>query len=779
MKTVLDYSQAAEGILAEASFDRNYFGKIESIFCQGNGYLGIRNVTEEQYWGESREMYVSGTFDRASGDTVPELPNAADVLEMKLILNGCIFTLQEGNILAYRRTLNLNTGECVRKVRWRSPAGDTLALEFRRIVSLNRLHVIAQQISIAAEERAVSVCIETGVNGRITNGGEQHFFRNAKRVREGRFLEYIQVTGESEIPFFFHTAISLFLNGESFFVPCSARRERRRLFARYNTEVPAGKTLRIEKISTVHTGLDAEFAGLSWEQQAQAAFVCCREANELGYRQLADDSARAWEKTVWKRGAVQIESKDPFDALALKFAQYHLHVMTPAHDERMNITAKGLSSDAYRGHTFWDTEIFILPYYTFTHPDMARRLVRYRCLSLESACGNARRNGWKGAQFPWEAAGPNDGETSSEWGGPDLFTGEFYRMPYGQTEIHITADVVYGLRQYVAETGDEAIMEDGGYELVFQTAIFWVSRLQCGPDGLLHLYGVVGPDEYKNDVDDNAFTNYMAHWNIRWAVECCDKLQIEHSSLYRALDKRLDLARARGIWDAALRKMYLPQPDEDGIIPQTADYRSLKSIDLSAYKFRERVGSITDDYTWEELHGMQVSKQADTLLLFTLLGDYFSKEQKIANWHYYEPRTLHDSSLSLCTHSILASDVGDLPLAYTMFRHAAEIDLGPNMSSSDEGIHAASIGGIWQCAVLGFGGVRIRGGMLQITPALPNSWEKLSFFLWWHGCRIHVSAAHDRLVLENISGTKSVLVQVQDRIYTLDETLSIPLCNLN
>lgn len=176
---------------------------------------------------------------------------------------------------------------------------------------------------------------------------------------------------------------------------------------------------------------------------------------------------------------------------------------------------------------------------------------------------------------------------------------------------------------------------------------------------------------------------------------------------------------------------------------------------------------------------MQVSKQADALLLFTLPGDRFSNGQKIANWHYYEPRTLHDSSLSLCTHSILASDVGDLSLAYAMFRHAAEIDLGPNMSGSDEGIHAASIGGIWQCAVLGFGGVRVKDGMLQITPALPKAWKKLGFSLWWHGCRIHVSATHARLVLENVSGTKSILIQVQDKIYTLGETLSIPLCDLH
>ena len=282
-----------------------------------------------------------------------------------------------------------------------------------------------------------------------------------------------------------------------------------------------------------------------------------RQVQQMGYAALAEESAAAWAHRVWNNVPVNVESTCETDALALRFAQYHLYVMTPAHDNRM-------------------------------------------------------------------------------------------------TE---------------------------------------------GEDGKLHILDVVGPDEYKEHVDDNAFTNYMAHWNIQKAIEHHDMLKAEKPELFARLDEKLGLAEAYPEWKAAVDRVYLPQPREDGVIPQNATYLTLRDIDLTKYKNQDHVGSLFEDYNLEQVNKIQVTKQADTLLLFLLMENLFDLRTKKANWDYYEPRTLHDSSLSLSTHCIIAADMNDSALAYDLFRRAAFIDAGPDMKSSSAGIRAINAAGMFSVGV--------------------------------------------------------------------------------
>lgn len=418
-----------------------------------------------------------------------------------------------------------------------------------------------------------------------------------------------------------------------------------------------------------------------------------RQVQQMGYAALAEESAAAWAHRVWNNVPVNVESTCETDALALRFAQYHLYVMTPAHDNRMNIGAKGLSGEAYKGRTFRDTEMFILPYFTFTDPAIAKKLEEYRCQSLPGAHKKAKGNNYKGAQFPWESARLDDGEVTPVWGAANIITGLPTKIWSGFIEEHITADVVYGLWQYCTVTGDSKFMDDAGYELMMDTAICWASRMTEGEDGRLHILDVVGPDEYKEHVDDNAFTNYMAHWNIQKAIEYHDMLKAEKPELFARL------AEAYPEWKAAVDRVYLPQPREDGVIPQNATYLTLRDIDLTKYKNQDHVGSLFEDYNLEQVNKIQVTKQADTLLLFLLMENLFDLRTKKANWDYYEPRTLHDSSLSLSTHCIIAADMNDSALAYDLFRRAAFIDAGPDMKSSSAGIRAINAAGMFSVGV--------------------------------------------------------------------------------
>lgn len=771
----MDYSRAKDWIVAERGFEPEHLGKCESIMCQGNGYLCLRNATDEFNPREQRDLFVAGTFNKFDDNEVTELPNAADVSRLEIKLDGQRFSLLTGTVEDYDRTLDLKTGETVRKVVWKAPNGRRYELCFRRFVSMERLHVIGQKLCVRPLDGEALLDIAGGIDGRMTNSGSQHFSEGDKRLFKGRHMQYSQTTGQSKIDFVFNTTFSFAMDGETREEPGFIVIDRRMIAQEYQITIPAGSTLCVEKLSSVYTSRDRDSEGLSCDELHDKALAGHEAACGLGYDELLSESAAAWARKVWDNVPVTIDAENEFDQLAMRFAQYHLHVMTPAHDNRMNIGAKGLSGEGYKGHTFWDTEMFILPYFIYSAPEMAKSLEEYRFLSLPGAHKKAGGNGYEGAQFPWESAWIDDGEVTPVWGAADIVTGLPTKIWSGFIEQHITADVAYGAWEYYMVTGDEDFMERCGYELILDTAKFWASRLEEGEDGKLHINDVVGPDEYKEHVDDNAFTNHMAAWNIRKALEYCGLLRSEKPALYKALDEKLGLAALEPVWEDKLSRLYLPQPREDLVIPQDRTYLTLKDIDLTKYKKQENVGSIYRDYNQEQITHIQVSKQADILIMFLLLENQFSAEVKAANWNYYEPRTLHDSSLSLSTHCILALDMGNREMAYELFQKAAAIDVGPNMKTSDAGIHAASLAGVWQSVVFGFGGVRMLDGRLRMNPSLPESWRGLDFFIHWQGQKLHVSLSHERAELVNLTGTREVELSINGRPCTVKDKLSVNL----
>lgn len=769
----MDYSRAAEWIVAERGFEPEFLGKCESIMCQGNGYLCIRNAADEFNPGEQRDLFVAGTFNKFDDNEVTELPNAADVSRLDLRLDDQRFSLLTGVVEDYDRSLNLKTGETVRRVVWKAPNGRRYELVFSRFVSMERLHIIGQKLSVTPLDGDMLLDIAGGINGQMTNSGSQHFSEGDKRLFEGRHMRYTQTTGQSKIDFVLNTTFSFAMDGVKREEPGFIIIDRRIIKQEYKIAIPAGSTLTVEKLSSVYTSRDRESEGLGLEQLQGHALEGHEAACELGYDALLAESAAAWARKVWDNIPVTIEADNDFDQLAMRFAQYHLHIMTPAHDNRMNIGAKGLSGEGYKGHTFWDTEMFILPYFIFSAPEIARSLEEYRYLSLPGAHKKAGSNGYEGAQFPWESAWIDDGEVTPVWGAADIVTGLPTKIWSGFIEQHITADVAYGVWEYYKVTGDQDFMDRCGYELILDTAKFWASRLEEGEDGKLHINDVVGPDEYKEHVDDNAFTNHMAAWNIRKAIEYCELLRAEKPGLYKALDEKLGLAALEPVWQDKLARLFLPQPREDLVIPQDRTYLTLKDIDLTKYKKQQNVGSIYRDYNQEQITHMQVSKQADILIMFLLLENQFSAEVKTANWNYYEPRTLHDSSLSLSTHCILANDMGNRELAYELFCKAAAIDVGPNMKTSDAGIHAASLAGVWQSVVFGFGGVRMLDGKLRLNPALPAGWRSLEFYICWQGQKLRVRLTHDSIELVNLTGTRPVELTIFGSACTVEGELRL------
>ena len=757
--SLLDFSRVRDWIVTETHFDPSALGKAEANFCLGNGYLGLRSATEERYIGETRDLLVAGTFDRFSSEEVTELPNAADVTNIELTLDGQRFDLTQGEILSYARSLNIKTGLLTRDVRWKSPKGKRYALRFERVVSLRRLHSIALRVTVTPEEDA-SVKLRSGIDGRQTCDGSQHFTEGQTRFYDRRYMQFAPRTVQSDIRFVLDATHCFRVDGEAVTPTSDINIVRRRMFSNFGVELSAGQSLTMEKFANVYTSRDREAEGLSTDQLQALALDALKEDEALGFDALAADSAACWQEKVWDRAPIEIDGPD-FDQFAVRFAQYHMQLMTPAHDKRMNIGAKGLSGEGYKGHTFWDTEIFLLPYFIFHMPEVARSLEEYRYLSLPGAHAKAAHNGFEGAQFPWESAWLDDGEVTPEYLGTDILTGQLIKVWSGFIEIHITSDVAFGVWQYYICTGDEDYMDKYGYELIFDCAKFWLSRLEPGEDGLLHLNNVVGPDEYKEHVNDNAYTNYMTRWTMQKAVEYAEKLRAEKVALYEELDEKLGLTALLPKWKEAIPRVCLTLPNAEGVLPQDSTYLTLPDVDLTKYKQQAHVGGIYKDYNQEQIIRMQVTKQADVMALFFLLEEQFPAAVKRASWDYYEPRTLHDSSLSLSTHSVLASDLGESALGYEMFRKACNIDLSnDDLHSSDAGIHAASCGGLWQCVVCGFGGLRMIGGKLRIDPRLPEAWDRLCYRFYWRGQRLCVEATKHSVTVTNETGTAHVELEL-------------------
>ena len=764
LKYDLGKAEKENWLIAETAFDVDHQGKCEAIMCLGNGYLGQRAALEENYVGQTRDLLINGTFNQFDEDEVTELPNAADVTHLFFTLDGERFAMDRGTLRNYLRVLDLRTGELSRDVAWISPRGKRYTFRFTRFVSMADHHLLGLRASVTPLDGDCEVRVDSGINGQVTNTGSQHFHEGAKRIFNHKILRMTQKTTQSGVTVCLHAAHTYAVAGEEVQGKLLPVIDRRAMCIRGTFTVAQGKTFTVDKLTAVTTSRDLAYADLPQEAAAVRAeedgLRALENAMAAGYDTLFAQSAAAWD-TLWHACDIQVASDRPYDQLTVRFALYHLNIMANKQDSRMGIGAKGLTGEGYKGHSFWDTEIFILPYFTLTQPHVARKLVEYRYLGLHGARKKAQENHYEGAMYPWEAAWVDDGEVTPLWGAADIITGKPIPILTGMIEQHITADVVFGIWQYYAVTGDQQFMDGCGYEVILDTARYWASRVEWhnGRDRYVITH-VIGPDEYKERVDNNAYTNYMAAWNMKLALQVMDDLGKTPGDAAQRLMQQFDFPALEGRLREVLAKMYLPMPNEEGIVPQFDGYFDLKHIDLTPYKNTSQVGTIYNEYNQEQICSFQVHKQADTVVLLLLMDDLFPAEIKKKNYDFYEARTLHDSSLSKSTHCVLAADLGEEDTAYHFYVGCGNIDLGPNMSTSDAGVHTASLGGIWQCVVYGFGGVRVVGNDLHIAPRLPKCWHSLSFPLVWRGQPLKVTVDQTGLRVEN-QGDKSVTVLVK------------------
>ncbi len=759
-------------ILCEEEFNIKYQGKCESIMALGNGYLGIRSSLEEAYMGQTRNLFVAGTFNRADKQEAAELPNAADVCEMEIHLNDELFDMTTGVILEYKRYLNLREAQLIREVLWESPKKQKYNLIFKRFVSLADYHTIAFQVAVTPLTADAVIKVKTGIDGKVTNSGSQHFYEGDKRVYDREYMQLIQTTTETEIAF----SINCCIQSDIEYGELKAKEfgvDRRKVYGVYELSAQKDKNTKFEKIVSVFTSLDKEYKGDYSLDKIKADSLNYLKSNSLkGYNQLLDESRERW-LNYWEQVNIQLDSTNEEDLLAIRFAQYHLLIMTPVHDSRFSIGAKGLTGEGYKGHVFWDTEMFILPYFQYHLPAIARQLLIYRYNNIEGARNKAHKFGYEGAMYPWESALTGEEETP-EWAALNIMTGKPTRVWSGVKEHHITADIAYAVWQYYLSTNDAEFMHKYGYEIILECAWFWCSRMKWNHKlDRYEINDIIGPDEYTEHVNNNAYTNYMAHYAVTAALCILEELQKNHIALFNHLDKSLHLSNRYPIYKKAQQKLYLPKANIKGIIPQDDTFLEKDVISITSYRQNNLKQSILLDYSREQIIDLQVLKQADVVMLFSTLKKIFNTDIIEANWKYYESKTIHDSSLSKAVHSITAIYHNNTKEAYHCFRDAIKIDMGENPISSDKGIHAAAMGGIWMAAVFGFGGIYNNEGMLEINPALPEEWSQLKFNICWKGIKLQIEITKETVCIFSDS-SKEINIKLNGFVYSFKNQLSKP-----
>jgi len=734
-------------LIEEIDFDFAEANFKETIFTVGNGYQGTRGSLEEGHKGELSGTYLAGVYDHHDSTVIDQV-NAPTWLPLKVRVEGTLLNMQSCRIIEHRRVLDLLSGFLHRDTLFEDSNGRRTRITSVRFASLSDQHICGIRLTVTPENHTSTITVESSLDAERYNldrlpayQGTPKFHPEVKweKWAKSRHMEVTRAGANEDLAYIetrtLDTGVAIGM-ASALDAPKEGSIQRTERNYESVSQVAsvvadAGQSYSFDKFVAIFTSRDLNGSELRASCEAALETVQAK-----GMSASLSSSAAAWRKKWDACDCVVLGDVDA--TRALRFNIYHLLIAANEHDPRANIGAKSMSGEGYKGHVFWDTEIFLLPFYIFTQPETAKALLKYRFNTLNGAMNNAQINGFKGAQYAWESA-DTGAETTPKWthdGTNRIWTGE--------EEIHVTACVAFGILSYVAATDDQQFMRDFGAEVLCQTSRFWVSRLEWNEDrDRFELNRVIGPDEFHEHVDNNTFTNRMAKWHLEQTARVFAELDDAGSPEHERLLSRLDLATDEvSNWTAVAEKIYVPFDPSRNLIEQFEGYFQLEDIPITAWD-ENHMPRYPEGHDHFSLNGSTLLKQPDVIMLNYLLPDEFSDDVKAANYAYYEKRTMHKSSLSPAIHSIMGIEVGDISSAHRYFERSAFVDLINNQGNTQDGMHIASAGGTWQSLVCGFGGFRVKHGKMTFKPWLPLQWSGIQFSLKWQGKNMAVTILHD------------------------------------
>ena len=743
---------ADEWNVIEKAFRPEFLAQLETMLALGNGYLGMRGCPEEGGPNAENGTFINGFYEtrpivygeEAYGfaKTGQTICNVTDSKIIKLFLDDEPFWLPNAHLLKYDRRLNMKSGTLDREILWETPAGKRVSITSRRLVSFPNRHVaaISYCVTLLNAQAFVVISSEMRANepGAPGNAGDPRLARTfSGRVlhprtsySKDRRIVLCHATEKSRL-----TLTCATDNALESSCPHSYKVVQTADFGQvaFTIEAQPGCPIQLTKYIVYHTSQTASAEELC----GRAEWTLDRVVTQGFQRLLA--SQEQYMDDFWRRSDVRIKDirEDRIKRStveiqqAIRFNLFHI-LQASARAEETSVPAKGLTGQAYEGHYFWDTEIYLLPFLIYTSPRIARNLLAFRYKMLPQARARAKELGHRGAMFPWRTI---SGEEASAY------------YAAGTAQYHINADIMYALRKYVQATGDEAFLRNFGAEMLVETARLWVDLgfYSDAKGEKFCINGVTGPDEYNAVVNNNAYTNLMARENLRYATGVIESLRATEPDAYNALVHKTALESSEvKAWIRAAENMYVPYDEKLKIIPQDDEF-----LDKERWDFRNTPADhypLLLFYHPLNIYRKQVIKQADVILAMFLLGDVFPPETKKRNFDFYDPLTTGDSSLSSCVEAIIAAQIGDMEKAFRYGMAALLMDLADVGGNVKDGCHIASMGGTWMMLTYGFGGMRDNDGTLSFWPRrAPEENAILRFPVTYRGQRLEVEIGLDKV----------------------------------
>lgn len=750
----------------EFNIENNYAN--ETLFALGNGYIGTRGNFEEDYTGTVgaglEGTYINGFYESevikyaeaayGYAEKSQTMLNVTDYKIIKLFIQDEEFNMLKGEVINYKRTLSFKEGILKRTLIWRSPKGKEIQICTRRLISFNNKYIGVINYEVTPLNFNGEITLISSLDGDVTNLISEDDPRVGSGLK-GRALTIEDRKSSNGV-----LSIRQKTKNTKFTLVCAAQHnletkskcdiedsiEDTRVNSKYTVQGQSGEKITLTKYITFVTSKE-----FSEERIDQIAKQNIEEAASLGYERIAR-SQREFLDDFWYRTDVEIKG-DVALQQGIRFNIFHL-LQSVGRDGRTNIAAKGLSGEGYEGHYFWDTETFILPFFLFNNPEISKKLLEYRFSILDKARERARQMSHnKGALFPWRTIG---GEECSAY------------YPAGTAQYHINADIAFAIKRYMDATEDTDFMVKNGAEILFETARLWadLGSFIKSKGNMFCINCVTGPDEYTAIVNNNCYTNLMAKENLQYAYDMAHFMKKNYCDEYKQLCEKIELEEDEiKFWENAAQNMYIPYDEELKLHPQDDSF-----LDKAVWDFKNTPINkypLLMNYHPLEIYRYQVCKQADTVLAEFLLSDKFSLEQKRSDYDFYEPITTHDSSLSTCVFSIMASEIGYQDKAYQYFMNTARMDLDDYQGNTKNGIHAANMAGTWLCVVNGFAGMRAHDSILSFSPYIPEKWESYSFKITYRGRLIKIAVSREATNYELLEGEAiTILDRKVERLLT-------------
>ena len=755
------YLTADEWCIIEDGFDTANHRSSESIFSLGNGKMGQRANFEERYTGPSLQgSYIAGIYypdktrvgwwKNGYPEYFAKVLNSPNYIGIDVSIDGENLNLYISKVSNFRRVLNMKEGHLTRTFRAELPSGKIIDVAAQRFLSMADTETAAIRYSVTPVNFSGTITFTPHIDGGVVNTDSNYdeAFWNVLEmdVKSGKATLVAQ-TKKLDFRTAFAFRYNATINGKATDARPELIKKEAWVGNRITISANQGETATIEKFIGVTSTLNYDASKIKEAAENEAD-----KAHEKGFERMLQEHVAVW-AGKWKHSDIKIEG-DIEAQQAIRFNIFQLNQTYTGEDDRLNVGPKGFTGEKYGGSTYWDTEAYCIPFFISTaSPKVTRQLLIYRYKHLQRAIENAEKLGFTGGAALYPMVTINGEECHNEW----EITFE---------EIHRNGAIAFAIHNYLRHTLDYKYLEEYGLEVLIGIARFWSQRITFSQEkGKYVMLGVTGPNEYENNINNNWYTNRLANWCMRYTAECINKVKADNQQAWLSISKKTHFdEKELQRWAEINERMHYPYNEELNIFMQQDGYMDKEQLTTAQLPENER--PINQHWSWDRILRSCFIKQADTLQGIYLFEDEFDTDTITRHFDFYEPRTVHESSLSPCVHSILAARIGRIDKAYEMYLRTSRLDLDDYNSEAHEGLHITSMAGTWMSIVEGFGGKRAYNGKLYLNPTIPPQWKSYTFFITFRGHDIEVSVDAQGTTIRQ-RGNGPAIVNVYGQEYTI------------